>query len=227
MPAPESTAYHVIQAGSTISNELEIKRSRFIGFARRVTDEGAARDFLAEVRSWHREARHVCHAFVCGPQREIQRSSDDGEPAGTAGQPILTAIIERHTTADSSDLSDIAVAVVRYFGGIKLGAGGLVQAYSQSTVQTLDRAPLAIRQRMRLARLEANYDQAARLETTLRNQGHLISRIDYLADKVVINLAIPDITKTLELAKAQLAQWSAGSIQLLLDGTDWLDMDRE
>ena len=92
MTPTRTNRYVVLRAGSRPSAEIEIKRSRFIGYAARVDTEDAARDFLAELRAGHREARHVCHAFVLGADRDTQRSSDDGEPGGTAGAPILKAI---------------------------------------------------------------------------------------------------------------------------------------
>ena len=98
MTQARTNRYVVLRAGARPSVEVEIKRSRFIGYAARVDTEQAARDFLAELRAGHREARHVCHAFVLGADRDTQRSSDDGEPSGTAGAPILKAITGRQTS---------------------------------------------------------------------------------------------------------------------------------
>ena len=111
--------------------ELEISRSRFLGFARRCDDEDQARSFFADIRTRFPDARHHCTALsVGGPVNPTERSSDDGEPAGTAGMPILNAL-------RGSGLCDVAVVVVRYFGGIKLGTGGLVRAYTEATQLTL------------------------------------------------------------------------------------------
>ena len=171
MTPTRTNRYVVLRAGARPSVEVEIKRSRFIGYAARVDTEDAARDFLAELRAGHREARHVCHAFVLGADRDTQRSSDDGEPSGTAGAPILKAITGRQTSPGVTELSDVLVAVVRYFGGIKLGAGGLVQAYSDTAAATLDAAPIVARQRMRQLTIALPMDAAGRIETILRAQG--------------------------------------------------------
>lgn len=130
---------------------LEIKRSEFIGHIKRVSSQDEARDYIESLRKTYHDARHVCSAFVVGVDRDVQRSSDDGEPAGTAGIPMLQALLARQSRPDgTTDLSDTVAVVVRYFGGIKLGASGLVRAYTDAVAQTLDAASFDSRERVRV-----------------------------------------------------------------------------
>lgn len=101
----------------------EIKKSRFICHAKRVYSEDEARDFITVIKKEHYKATHNCSAFIIGERSEIKRTSDDGEPSGTAGVPML-GVLENH------NLTNVCVVVTRYFGGIKLGAGGLIRAYA-------------------------------------------------------------------------------------------------
>mgnify|MGYP000004338585 FL=1 len=103
----------------------EIKKSRFICHAKRVYNEEEARDFITAIKKEHYKATHNCSAFIVGERSEIKRTSDDGEPSGTAGVPML-GVLENH------NLTNVCVVVTRYFGGIKLGAGGLIRAYAGS-----------------------------------------------------------------------------------------------
>ena len=103
----------------------EIKKSRFICHAKRVYSEEEARAFIAAIKKEHYKATHNCSAFIIGERSEIKRTSDDGEPSGTAGVPML-GVLENH------NLTNVCVVVTRYFGGIKLGAGGLIRAYAGS-----------------------------------------------------------------------------------------------
>ena len=103
----------------------EIKKSRFICHAKRVYNEEEARDFISAIKKEHYKATHNCSAFIVGERSEIKRTSDDGEPSGTAGIPML-GVLENH------NLNNDCVVVTRYFGGIKLGAGGLIRAYAGS-----------------------------------------------------------------------------------------------
>ena len=103
----------------------EIKKSRFICHAKRVYSEEEARDFITTIKKKHYKATHNCSAFIVGERSEIKRTSDDGEPSGTAGVPML-GVLENH------NLTNVCVVVTRYFGGIKLGAGGLIRAYAGS-----------------------------------------------------------------------------------------------
>jgi len=103
----------------------EIKKSRFICHTKRVYNEEEARDFISAIKKEHYKATHNCSAFIVGERSEIKRTSDDGEPSGTAGVPML-GVLENH------NLTNICVVVTRYFGGIKLGAGGLIRAYAGS-----------------------------------------------------------------------------------------------
>ena len=103
----------------------EIKKSRFICHAKRVYNEEEARDFISVIKKEHYKATHNCSAFIVGERSEIKRTSDDGEPSGTAGVPML-GVLENH------NLTNVCVIVTRYFGGIKLGAGGLIRAYAGS-----------------------------------------------------------------------------------------------
>ena len=103
----------------------EIKKSRFICHAKRVYSEEEAREFITAIKKEHYKATHNCSAFIIGERSEIKRTSDDGEPSGTAGVPML-GVLENH------NLTNVCVVVTRYFGGIKLGAGGLIRASAGS-----------------------------------------------------------------------------------------------
>lgn len=144
------TAMMTILTGGTA--EFTVQRSRFIAYAEPVKSEEEARAFLAKIRKEHYDARHCCSAWVLGSDGARQKSSDDGEPGGTAGMPILDVIKKR-------GLTDAMVVVVRYFGGIKLGAGGLVRAYSHAAAIGVDAAVLA--RRILLRRLVATVDYAS------------------------------------------------------------------
>jgi len=117
--------------------EIEIKKSRFIGYAQHVECWDDAKGYIQEIKEEHPKARHWCFGFRCGINPVNERSSDDGEPSGTAGQPILNAI-------SGEGLSDTVCVVVRYFGGIKLGAGGLIRAYGAAAREVLRQAPVDI-----------------------------------------------------------------------------------
>src|SRR5699024_745979 len=118
------TKYYTIkQAGS---HEILIQKSRFIGYVERVTTEEEAQSFIQKIKKKHHDATHNCSAYIIGDRDQIQKANDDGEPGGTAGIPMLE-VLKRMS------LKNCAVVVTRYFGGIKLGAGGLIRAYSTTT----------------------------------------------------------------------------------------------
>lgn len=116
---------------SRAEDNFEEKKSEFIGYVKRVTTEDEAKGFVAEIRAMHKTARHNCFAYVVGQNMGIQRYSDDGEPQGTAGIPILEVI-------KKNGLTDCAVVVTRYFGGILLGAGGLTRAYTKGAAIAIE-----------------------------------------------------------------------------------------
>lgn len=206
-------------------HELEIKRSRFITVLRRVETEEQARDLVAGLRREFHDARHHCSAFVLGPDRGVQRSSDDGEPSGTAGIPMLEALTKRETFDGAADLSDIAAVTVRYFGGILLGAGGLVRAYSESVSSAVAGARLIRRRRMQLFGIPAGHSAAGRLENDLRAAGVSVLGTDYAAAGATLNVALPDTASALETFHARLAALTAGASDPVPLGTKWIDLD--
>lgn len=219
--------YTTLQAGPDFRTEMAIKRSRFITVLRRVEDETAARALVAELRREFYDARHHCSAFVIGPDRSIQRSNDDGEPSGTAGIPMLEALIKRETRPDgnpSADLSDVCAVVVRYFGGILLGAGGLVRAYSESVSSALELAPLARRERLGLFTVAVPHAEAGRLENELRTAGYAMTGNSYDAVNTLVGVAMADDVATIEAAVERLAALTAGRHVLESVGTDWVDV---
>ncbi len=134
-------------------SEKIIERSRFIAFSAHAESEGEARAFLSEIRKKHSLATHCCYAFVADKSGNLQRFSDDGEPQGTAGMPILEVIRNK-------GLYETAVAVVRYFGGVKLGAGGLVRAYSSSAAENLAGADIRSLEMCTEMEIAADYPSA-------------------------------------------------------------------
>ncbi|OKL54506.1 hypothetical protein BSZ39_03805 [Bowdeniella nasicola] len=158
---------------TTAHAELEISRSKFLGYTRRVENEAAAREFFAEIRAQYPDARHHCTAFsIADGPNPIERSSDDGEPSGTAGMPMLAAL-------RGSGLIDVAVVVVRYFGGIKLGTGGLVRAYTNTTIATLDAGTKVHLVALPTWELTVGAGDAGRLRAALENQGVSVLNVAY------------------------------------------------
>ncbi|MFH5877684.1 IMPACT family protein [Arthrobacter sp. NA-172] len=219
-----ATAYTTLAPGHDFRHELEIKRSRFITVLRRASDEGAARALVAEQRKEFHDARHHCSAFVIGPDRLIQRSSDDGEPSGTAGIPMLEALIKRETLPGVTDLSDVSAVVVRYFGGILLGAGGLVRAYSESVSAALDSAPLVQRHRLRICDVAVPHHAAGRLENDLRSAGYVMAETSYGPTETILRLALPDGASAIADAGERLASMTSGASGLQPQGTEWVDV---
>jgi uncharacterized YigZ family protein len=218
-----TSSYTTLAAGPDFRHEIEIKRSRFITVLRRTDSEDGARALVADLRREFHDARHHCSAFVLGPDRGIQRSSDDGEPSGTAGIPMLEALLRRETAPGVTDVSDVSAVVVRYFGGILLGAGGLVRAYSESVSAALEIAPLVQRRRLRLCAVRVPHAAAGRLENDLRAAGYVMAETGYEPQSTVLRLALPDSPDVLAGASERLAAMTAGSVVLEPEGTDWVD----
>ncbi|MDI3330946.1 MAG: YigZ family protein [Micrococcus sp.] len=221
-----ATRFTVLPDGARdhpVVHELEIRRSRFIGCLARVESEDQAREFIAGLRRQHHEARHVCSAFILGPDRDVMRSSDDGEPAGTAGIPMLEALSLRDTDG-ARDLSDVCAVVVRYFGGIKLGAGGLVRAYSDAVSAALDATRTVTRQRMVLTGVDAPHAEAGRWENELRAAGFAVQDTDYAPSSATVTVALPDDGRSGEGFAARLAAITAGAGTFRTLGTEWVDL---
>lgn len=131
------------------NHTIIIDKSKFICYLNRVFSEEEAKDYLLQIKKLHPNATHHCYAFLIGEHDEIQRSNDNGEPSGTAGVPILECLRK-------NDMNDTIAIVVRYFGGIKLGAGGLIRAYSKSTSEALKHA--VITQKCDTFRFQITFD---------------------------------------------------------------------
>src|SRR5699024_1643973 len=221
--------YTVVAHRKPIEVTLDIRRSEFIGMIRRVESEDEARAWIEEVRGAHHAATHVVTAFVLGPDRAIQRSSDDGAPAGPAGMPMLQALTNFRAIHDGSefaDVSDICAIAVRYFGGIKLGAGGLVRAYSDTVVAALEQTPLVVRQRMLLVALQAPHGEVGRVENDLRAAHFTVLGTDYAGPEATITVGLDDVDHALENFNARLASMTAGALVAEAVGTQWQDLSR-
>ncbi|AUZ34699.1 YigZ family protein [Arthrobacter sp. PGP41] len=219
-----ATGYTTLAAGPDFRHELEIKRSRFITVLRRAGTEESARDLVAGLRREFHDARHHCSAFIIGPDRDIQRSNDDGEPSGTAGLPMLEALAKRETLPGVADLSDVSAVVVRYFGGVLLGAGGLVRAYSESVSSALALAPMVRRSRLRICSAEVAHTAAGRLENDLRAAGFVMAGTSYGPGHTVLRIAVPDEAAAITAAAERLQVLTAGGTVLVPEGTEWVDV---
>lgn len=158
--------------------EIVIKKSRFIGHVKPVADEQEAVAFIERIKKEHWNATHNCSAYMVGERDEFQKQSDDGEPSGTAGKPILEVIKNR-------GMKNIAVVVTRYFGGILLGAGGLVRAYTDGAVAGIDAGGPVYKVLHREVRVEIDYTWHGKVENELRGRGMTVDGTDF-TDKVTV-----------------------------------------
>lgn len=168
-------------------HEIDIKKSRFIAYVDRVTTEEEAQAFIQKIKKKNWDATHNCSAYMIGERDQIQKANDDGEPSGTAGVPMLEVLKKK-------GLKDTVVVVTRYFGGIKLGGGGLIRAYGKSTSEGLNATGIVRRKLMRVMHTTVDYTWLGKLENELRASHFGLKEINYL-DKVDISTFVEEPQK--------------------------------
>ncbi len=159
-------------------HEIIIEKSRFISHIARTESEEEAQVFIQHIKKLHKDATHNCSAYLIGEHDQIQKALDDGEPSGTAGVPILEVLKKK-------GLKDTTVVVTRYFGGIKLGAGGLIRAYSKSTSEGIDATGVVERKLMRVIGTYIDYTWLGKLENELRSSIYEVKEIHYLENVMI------------------------------------------
>ena len=179
--------------------ELEEKKSRFIATTLPISSQEEALEFIEKTKKQYWDARHNCYAYVLGDHHEIQRFSDDGEPGGTAGKPMLDVLL-------GENIHNMAVVVTRYFGGTLLGTGGLVRAYSGATKEGLANSVILEKQQGRQLLLQTNYSDLGKIQYLLMGNNIPILSEDYGAN-VCFEIIVPlDMEKQIT--------------ELLIDGTN-------
>ncbi|MEV8308311.1 YigZ family protein [Streptomyces flavidovirens] len=181
-------------------HEAEINRSRFLCALAPAATEREAQDFIARVRKEHPTASHNCFAYVIGADASVQKASDDGEPGGTAGVPMLQMLMRR-------EVRYTVAVVTRYYGGVKLGAGGLIRAYGGVVGEALDAVGTITRRRFRLATVTVDHQRAGKLENDLWATGRAVRDVRY-AEAVTIEVGLPEAD--VEPFRAWLADTTAG-----------------
>lgn len=159
-------------------NEIVIKKSRFIVYCFPIEKEQEANGYIKDISKEHYKATHNTYAYILGNDNPIKRFSDDGEPSGTAGKPILECISQ-------NNLTNILVIVTRYFGGVKLGAGGLIRAYSSSASLGIDTARIIKMEYASFVDIHLDYSLLGKLEAYLNSNNILIKNIQYHEDVTI------------------------------------------
>ena len=177
--------YKTVADSEIFSAEYEIKKSIFIAHVKHVETEESAREFVQSIRKKYFDATHNCSAWILGELGNIQKSNDDGEPSGTAGNPILDTI-KKH------ELTNTAVVVTRYFGGIKLGAGGLIRAYSHTATLGLDAAKIVQMTTFQQVELTLEYNFLATVENFLRQKNIIVTNSEYAEIVTLTVILLPD-----------------------------------
>ena len=177
--------YKTVLGDEVFKAEYEINKSKFIAHVKQIEDEDSARDFLVMLKKKYYDATHNCSAWVLGVDGSKQKSNDDGEPGGTAGNPILETI-------KKNELVNTMIVVTRYFGGIKLGAGGLIRAYSHTAALGLSASKIVTMTPMQKLSITVNYNLLASVENWLRNKQIRVENTDYAENVTLTILLLPE-----------------------------------
>ena len=197
------------------SSEFVINKSRFIGYGCPCETEEEALAFLARIRQKHKDATHNCYAYIIGLNSGIMRYSDDGEPGGTAGMPIIDVMKARGVV-------NCAVVVTRYFGGILFGGGGLVRAYSHAAKIAVDAGGIVTRAECSIVKIRCDYTFYGRLASLIPEQGGIVEDTAF-EDAVTVKMRIP---RELEPAfEARLVDLSNGTCRGEITDTVFADID--
>ena len=190
-------------------DEITINKSRFIGYSLPINTEEEALEFIELIKNRHRDATHNVYAYVVGENSNIQRFNDDGEPSGTAGIPVLEVI-------KKEDLRNIVIVVTRYFGGTKLGGGGLIRAYTKAAKIGLDAGNIIDMTIHTNLVMKVDYTLYGRVENYLMSNDYIVDELDFKQD-VSINIAVAN--KDLESFKTDMTNLTNGEIEIIEDGT--------
>lgn len=195
--------------------EIVIKRSQFIGYAKPAETEEEAAAFIDEIKQKHKQATHNCSAYIVGERDQHQKASDDGEPSGTAGKPILEVI-------KNKQLKNTVVVVTRYFGGILLGAGGLVRAYTDGAVAGIEAAGEVYKVRHTPVWITMDYTWYGKIENELRNRGVMYGDAQF-TDKVSVR-CLP-LTGESEAFCSWITELTSAQAELAVEEPIYVDHD--
>lgn len=183
---------------STVA-EYEINKSRFIAYLERIATENEAIEFIEKTKKKHWDARHNCSAYIIGEKANFQKADDDGEPSGTAGKPMLEVL-------KKNGLTDVVVVVTRYFGGIKLGAGGLIRAYGTSVTNAISATQIVEKVLFSRLAVTIDYTLLGTLENNLHLSKYIIESKEF-TDKVTLNILVPKTT--VSSVKEAIINWTS------------------
>jgi uncharacterized YigZ family protein len=196
-------------------SELIIQKSRFLTFVKRAETEEEALDFIQEIKKRHPNANHNCSAYMIGEHDNIQKANDDGEPTGTAGVPMLEVLKKQ-------GLKDTVIVVTRYFGGIKLGGGGLIRAYGRATSEGITATGTVERKLHHLMKVTIDYTWLGKVENEVRQSPYPLDAISY-ADGVNLFVYVP--IAEAETFTAWMAELTNGQAGMVSNSSEFLEFD--
>ena len=196
-------------------DEFVEKKSTFITHLVRVTSEEEAREFIQKMKKKHYDATHVCSCYVVGDNNEITRANDDGEPSGTAGAPMLDVLVK-------NEIKNVCATVIRYFGGTKLGTGGLVRAYGGGVINALKNATLVERKDALEIRLELDYSLNGKIEYEIEKTNFIVNNLEY-TDKIIYTIYVME--EDYKSFQSWIANLTNGQFKLLSTHEKQLEFD--
>ena len=196
-------------------HEIIIQKSRFIAHIKRAETEVEAQEFIQSLKKKYWDATHNCSAYIIGEHDQIQKANDDGEPSGTAGVPILEVLKKKK-------LKDTVVVITRYFGGIKLGAGGLIRAYGKATSEGLDSAGIVERRLVQVIHVNIDYTFLGKVERELRDSEYIIKEIQYL-DSVQLSVYVNE--DLVQMFCDWMVEMTNGKCEIKKGEVDYLEAD--
>ena len=201
----------------TGSGEYEEKRSRFLAQVYPVHSEGQVQSYLSELKKKYWDARHHCYAYIIESETTAQRFGDDGEPSGTAGLPILEAIRKK-------ELTNVLVVVIRYFGGILLGASGLVRAYGKAAAVGLDDAGILLRKQCMKATVQLDYSLYGKVQNVLAADGTAVAGTNF---SEVVELQLFIEPEKMEHFEKEIAEITAGQAKITIFDKVYVDFNEK
>lgn len=196
-------------------DEFVEKKSTFITHLVRVTSEEEAREFIQKMKKKHYDATHVCSCYVVGDNNEITRTNDDGEPSGTAGAPMLDVLVK-------NEIKNVCATVIRYFGGTKLGTGGLVRAYGGGVINALKNATLVERKDALEIRLELDYSLNGKIEYEIEKTNFIVNNLEY-TDKIIYTIYVME--EDYDSFQSWIANLTNGQFKILSTHEKQLEFD--